>query len=280
MSPNHAMDVSETETELFDRAQQAVSQSNWIVGECAAKWTVKYGRGRTDADFGRQIGLSGDQVFQRRRVWETFADVHPNYPDLKWSHFYVALNWNDAPECLQWAQENQTTVAEMKAWRRAQNGEDLSQQDDDGFDEWAADLSTLNLSSDQAHAVRDPDDFQSGGDGTSGEPREPRESPDVAPAFARDSEVASFPGSEPYSPFRKDAGSAAPETTGDEVAVMARPKPTADVILKRMNSQLDRMNRMLTPELLAELVKQPEKNRNRFMKSLGELSEKLSDIGF
>src|SRR5579863_3919925 len=120
------IEVTESEAELVTRAQIAVSQCNWVVGECAQKWTQKFARGRTDADFAALVGLSPDQVFQRRRVWETFADVHPKYPTLKWSHFYAALTWDDAPECLQWADENDATVAEMKAWRRALRGEDLS----------------------------------------------------------------------------------------------------------------------------------------------------------
>ena len=108
-------DVPETEELLIDTAQQAVNQCRWVVGECAAKWTKKYAKGRTDADFAALINLSGDQVFQRRRVWESFADVHESYPKLKWSHFYSAINWDDAAECLQWAEETQATVAEMKA---------------------------------------------------------------------------------------------------------------------------------------------------------------------
>ena len=107
------IDVQETrsEEELVSVAQTAVSRCNWVVGACAAQWTRKFARGRTDADFGAMVGLSSDQVYQRRRVWETFGDVHGDYPSLKWSHFYVALTWDDAPECLQWAEENQATVA-------------------------------------------------------------------------------------------------------------------------------------------------------------------------
>ena len=115
-----------SEDQLVDRARSALSQCNWVIGECAVAWTEKYSRGRTDADFGSMIGLSGDQVYQRRRVWETFSDVHEGYPGLKWSHFYVALNWDDAAECLGWANEMEATIAEMKAWRRARHGEDLT----------------------------------------------------------------------------------------------------------------------------------------------------------
>ncbi|MEZ6065027.1 MAG: hypothetical protein R3B90_04825 [Planctomycetaceae bacterium] len=49
------------------------------------------------------------------------------YVHLKWSHYYAAVNWDDSAECLQWANDLGATVAEMKAWRRSQRGEDLTQ---------------------------------------------------------------------------------------------------------------------------------------------------------
>ena len=114
--------VTESEENLISVARNAVSQCNWVVGECAANWTQKYARGRTDADFGQMVGLSGDQIYQRRRVWEAFGNSYEKYTNLKWSFFYVALNWEDATKSLNWADENEATVAEMRAWRRAQNG--------------------------------------------------------------------------------------------------------------------------------------------------------------
>src|SRR5262249_41325502 len=120
--------VEESEEQLVSRALEAVSQCRWVVGECAARWTERYARGRTDADFAALIGLSGDQVFQRRRVWETFAGGRGEFPALKGSHFYSALTWDDAQECLRWAEETRSAVAEMRAWRRARRGEDLTVQ--------------------------------------------------------------------------------------------------------------------------------------------------------
>src|SRR5260370_4057454 len=117
--------VDESEEQLVSRAQEAVSQCRWVVGECAARWTERYARGRTDGDFAALIGLSGDQVFQRRRAWETFAGVRDEFPALRWSHFYSALPSDDAHECLRWAEETRSTVAEMRPWRRARRGEDL-----------------------------------------------------------------------------------------------------------------------------------------------------------
>src|SRR6516164_10224599 len=108
--------VEDSEEQLVSRAQEAVSQCRWVVGECAAKWTERYARGRTDADFAVLIGITADQVYQRRRVWEQFAGVRDQFPSLKWSHFYAALSWDDARDCLSWAEETRSTVAEMRAW--------------------------------------------------------------------------------------------------------------------------------------------------------------------
>jgi len=121
----------ESEQQLIERAAAAVSACDWTIGECASLWCRAYARGRTDADFGALVGMSGDQIFQRRRVWETFGDVRENHPNIKHKHFYVALTWNDAAECLAWADEQDATVAEMKAWRRMQRGEDLSTEASD-----------------------------------------------------------------------------------------------------------------------------------------------------
>lgn len=106
------------------RLSSTETSCNWTVGECASKWVQAYVPGRTDADFGVLIGLDGEQVRQRRVVWEKFGDSHSGRK-LSWTHFRECLNWADAYECLDWANEHEATVAEMKAWRRSQGGEDL-----------------------------------------------------------------------------------------------------------------------------------------------------------
>ena len=77
-----AIPTAETEQELISTARHAISSCNWTVGECASRWTERYAKGRTDADFGLLVGLSGDQIYQRRRVWESFADVTDDYSEL------------------------------------------------------------------------------------------------------------------------------------------------------------------------------------------------------
>lgn len=160
------------EEELVEKARAAVSQSNLVVGECASVWTRKYARGRTDTDFGQLLGLSGEQVYQRRRVWETFgsSNTYSDCAHLKWSHLYVALNWEDSTKCLQWAEENEATVAEMRAWRRCQRGEDLFAEPEESHNQWGSPLVMDTLMEDSApiapslavhHAddVSDDDDY-------------------------------------------------------------------------------------------------------------------------
>lgn len=117
---------NDSEQELLERARRASSYVAFIVGAAAAAWCQRYARGRTDADLAHLLGLNRSTVTNRRQVHERFCQTFDNYGRLKWSHFFVALNWPDAETCLAWAHDNKATVDEMKAWRRMQHGEDLT----------------------------------------------------------------------------------------------------------------------------------------------------------
>lgn len=255
-------DRHETEEQLIQRAQQAVSRCNWEIGECAAAWTQRYARGRTDADFGAQIGLSGDQVYQRRRVWETFSDVASRYERLKWSHFYAALNWDDAAECLQWAEEMQSTVAEMKAWRRAQHGEDLTSPAAEADEPGA--LAGVELLPVESGFVREPGASDRSGNGESRR----RE--------GRDAEVAVLSGAaressgDDYAPFGATARGAAPVTSAD------RPDPSAETVLRRVISAVERCDASLTPDALEGFASLPVELQRRLFKALDSLNSKLA----
>ncbi len=268
---NAEMDVRESESELISLAQNAVSQCNWTVGECAAKWTKKYARGRTDSDFGTLVGLSADQVYQRRRVWEEFAESASEYAKLRWSHFYVALNWDDAQDCLQWANDNETTVAEMKVWRRLQHGEELSDEplEDDAF------VSFLPPEPTPVRDVQSPDETRERpvSDRTGGE-RSDQSGVATVTTVARDVEN----GAGDYAPFRSEASSPAPKSNGGDVAVANRPQPTAEQVVKRLTTSLERCNKMFNKQFATQFKKLPEKTRNRFIKAVGELSSNVANL--
>ncbi|MEX2286567.1 MAG: hypothetical protein WD648_05705 [Planctomycetaceae bacterium] len=272
MSKPSRIEVTETEAELVATAQLAVSRCNWVVGECAAKWTRKFAKGRSDADFGEQVGLSSDQVYQRRRVWETFGDVAKEYPSLKWSHFYVALNWDDAADCFQWAQENEATVAEMRAWRRATRGDEL--REEAAVEEWGNVGSAVSFVPTQPTPVRDPGSFgkserrpvgSGAGNGNSADPAE------TVATVARES------GGD-YAPFRKGAGSPAPKDDSAHAATAQRPQVSAGQLVGRITTTLERINAALSPEMLRDIRALPEKQRTRFVKAVGQLSSKAAGL--
>lgn len=113
------------EQQLVQEAREVMESCNWRLGRCASEWVAK--TGKTDAEFGFEIGFSKKQIQQRRAIWEKFSrtelDVYRT--NLTWSHFRAALSWeiDDAIECFQWASEAEATVQEMIAWRYAQRGE-------------------------------------------------------------------------------------------------------------------------------------------------------------
>lgn len=203
-----------TEQQLIDRARTAVESASWIIGECASLWTERFARGRTDEDFAVKIGLTRDQVCQRRRVWDTFSGECDTYHTLSWSHFYAALNWDDAPECLQWADEMQATVAEMKAWRRAQRGEDLTQTSEplpSELEEHDEPEDSLRPVQAQVEPVDDDDDE------TDDEPED----------------------DEPYTPYRPESRQAEDDEDRSVASVVTREQGVDSVSVRTFSQRLD-----------------------------------------
>ena len=251
----------ETEASLIARAQVAVSRCNWEVGECAALWTKRFARGRTDADFAALVSLSADQVYQRRRVWETFADVYQNYSTLKWSHFYASINWDDAAECLQWAEDVQAGVSEMKAWRRAQRGEDLNTPAmDDALDGLPTEPS---LAREAAPFDHQSSFSVSANNSTDGET-------DPNPVLAN--RMSGGTGDD-YAPFNANATTVPGREQGE------RPVLSTEQIAKRFTTTIERCVNLITPQFLEEFAELPDKVRKRLIKAVEQLAEKVEELG-
>ncbi len=261
--------VAESEEKLISLARDAVSQCNWVVGECASKWTQKYARGRTDHDFGQMVGLSGDQIYQRRRVWMKFGDSCRDYSNLKWSFFYVTLNWDDSEECLNWANDTSATVAEMRAWRRAKNGEDLTIESEETYSEWAAPL-IVDSATTPLTAVMDPAEYVPSGEG------------DRAGMSNSGSELETMAGAAreggDYSPFRSGAAAPAPGEQETEVAVLERPTPHPDQIWKRTAGLLERLERSLSAEVIRAFDDQPERVQDRVAGAFDKLKDAMRKV--
>lgn len=260
--------MAESEEQLISEAREAVSQCNWVVGECASKWTKKFARGRTDTDFGQLVGLSGDQIYQRRRVWEAFGDSFQNFSGLKWSFFYVALNWDDSLECLQWAQDSDATVSEMRAWRRAQRGEDLFAEGADGYSEWAAPIG-FDTASIPLSTVVDPGEYAEAGQGVrSGAAMAERSGVPTMAGAARDS-------SDNYAPFKPDATTIPSAVRDTDHEATQRAELTPEQFWKKAAAVLERLNKAMNEDLVSTLEDQPEKLRHRMAEAMNEIVEKF-----
>ena len=260
--PRSPVDLTDADEDaILSTARHAISQCNWVIGHCACEWTERYAAGRTDGDFGEQVGLSADQVYQRRRVWETFADVRHEYGGLRWSHFYAAVTWDDAPDALGWAEEMAATVAEMRAWRRAQRGDDLSQPPEP--EELPPFEPTSVLSPTTTH-ISSFGDEETSGDTASDPDRERSESDFLA--------VARQTGESDYSPYRPDARPEGTPDTADERTI--RPLPE----FKKMARAFERMNETLGPELLETFHSIPGDVQDRLLEAFDDLSAKVDSL--
>jgi hypothetical protein len=259
--------VDETEEQLVVRAQDAVSHCRWVVGECASKWTERYARGRTDADFAVLIGITADQVYQRRRVWEQFAGVRDQFPSLKWSHFYAALTWDDARDCLSWAEETRSTVAEMRAWRRAQRGEDLSVE--------APEEEAIRYLPSELSAVQFP-----------GEPGSIRRGEAPSSGASADDRHAILAGvarqggeeGDDYTPFRSGALTPPPREEAAPARTAPHEAPSTEQLTKRLSATLERFVKLMTPAFRREFRKLPDPVKERFHKAVAELTERVAEL--
>ena len=263
----------ESEDALIRVAKDALSRCNWVIGQCASQWTTRYAKGRTDADFGNLVGLSGDQIYQRRRVWEKFNDVFQEYPALSWSHFYLSINWEDAAECLQWAQEQDATVSEMKAWRRAMHGEDLHTPGEDA---------PFEPIGGQYTEVRDHNEppFQTNEFGRSAA-AEQGDWKSEDDDWAMGSEAAPFmagmpqrlPGEgTPYTPFSSDARGNKPESRSENAAKSLSPEELIEKTIKRCLAQMTKAAELIEshPEITERL---PEELTEEFAEAIERLSK-------
>ncbi len=269
-----ATSTKETEEALVDRARNSISESNWVVGECAARWTKKFARGRTDGDFAALIGLSSDQVYQRRRVWEKFGETYGDFSQLRWSHFYVALTWDDAAECLDWAEQNDGSVAEMKAWRRIQHDGEAAPEPEPDF--WTGDPNVQFVPTELTPVklpLGNPVEAPFVADNAVSTTGKQGKSPVDAAAGESARETA-------YTPFRKGAASPPPGDSSDAAPTKLATKPqlTPEQMIKRLTGAVERMNKSLTPDILKECRALPSKQTVRFVDAVRELNQKAAQL--
>lgn len=122
------------------RWNSLVSTTNWEKGRIIRDWREALIAAGADAAeysddaWAAHVGnVSSQHVGRLRRVSLRFGDVETDYEGLFWSHFFAALDWNDAEMWLEGALQNKWSVSQVRAarWEALGAPDDLKPSDED-----------------------------------------------------------------------------------------------------------------------------------------------------
>ncbi|MEX2172457.1 MAG: hypothetical protein WD851_24260 [Pirellulales bacterium] len=98
-----------------------ISTTNWEKGRIICQWRDALLRADalvteySDEAWAQRVGgVTGQHAGRLRRVYERFGNVSTEYEGLYWSHFQVALDWEDAEMWLEGAVQNQWSISQMR----------------------------------------------------------------------------------------------------------------------------------------------------------------------
>ncbi len=122
-------DVPSTETlvasqSFVGRWDRLVSRTNWEKGRIIAEWreallaSAASPAESSDDTWSRLVGnVTPQHVGRLRRTYARFGALQETFAGLYWSHFYAALEWNDAELWLEGAVQNEWSVSRMRRER-------------------------------------------------------------------------------------------------------------------------------------------------------------------
>ena len=123
-SQEHSPLIDQLSDPIIGKWNVLVSQTNWEKGELILRWRnelMAAGLPNTvysDESWARRVSkVTAQHVGRLRRTAERFGDTHRNFSGLYWSHFYAALEWDDAELWLEGAAQKDWSVAQMRMQR-------------------------------------------------------------------------------------------------------------------------------------------------------------------
>lgn len=127
-APESTIEISEQTTSaslpFVGKWNQLVSTTNWEKGAIICQWRKQLeekGVSSTeysDEAWGQMVGgVTPQHVGRLRRTFDRFGHVYTDYEGAFWSHFYAALDWDDAEMWLEGAVQNKWSVSAMRKQR-------------------------------------------------------------------------------------------------------------------------------------------------------------------
>lgn len=117
--------IVDSNSESFvGRWQSLVSQTNWEKGKIISEWrqakiddsasASQY----SDEAWASMVGfVTCQHVGRLRRVYDRFGETWSTYAGLYWSHFWAALDWDDAELWLEGASQSRWSISQMRKTR-------------------------------------------------------------------------------------------------------------------------------------------------------------------
>ena len=103
---------------------QLISTTNWDKGEIICQWRDSLKATNvavsdcSDEAWSQLVGgVTPQHVGRLRRTFERFGHVYKEYDGVYWSHFYAALDWDDAEMWLEGAVQNKWSISGMRQQR-------------------------------------------------------------------------------------------------------------------------------------------------------------------
>jgi hypothetical protein len=103
---------------------ELISRTNWEKGRIISEWrqalisSAAPATAYSDEAWAQQVGgVTSPHVGRLRRVYDQFGSTCASYPKLSWTHFLVAMDWDDAPMWLQGASDGSWSVSGMRKQR-------------------------------------------------------------------------------------------------------------------------------------------------------------------
>ncbi len=153
-----------------------ISKTNWEKGSIICAWREDLqaqqapASAYSDEAWSRRVGgVTSQHVGRLRRVHQRFGSSYATYPNLYWTHFLAALDWDDAEMWLEGASQSKWSVSEMRATRWQASGGDPASEPDNAEisagtidEDFTPTAEPLNRTRDDEEASRDSKDIAEG----------------------------------------------------------------------------------------------------------------------
>jgi hypothetical protein len=154
-APGRTLASDDASAPFVGKWNRLVSRTNWEKGHIICLWREALAESgaaafeSSDEAWAMRVGgVSAGHVGRLRRVWQRFGETFEDFEGIYWTHFLVAMDWDDAEMWLEGAASSGWSVSQMRAqrWEALGAPEAEKPTEDDAADgEWDEDSPLLPI---------------------------------------------------------------------------------------------------------------------------------------